>query len=144
MSLRAPRATTPQARWLQLLHQFGLSLPDTTRKSPWLGHEDVAVHDKTFTYLSIEDDGRLRVSVKLPASGPQVLQLPHAAPTPYGLGKSGWVSLYFTREVPPDLAQVQRWMLESYRAQAPRRVLKALLAEQPWVAEGGLPDRPKR
>ena len=61
-------------RWLRQLKQFGLSLPDTQPKAPWPGHDDVAVHNKTFAYLVLEDDGHtLRVSVKLPASGPAAL-----------------------------------------------------------------------
>jgi hypothetical protein len=30
--------------------------------------------------------------------------------------------------------------MESYRAQAPKKLLKALEAEQPWVAAGALPE----
>ena len=132
-------------RWLRQLKQFGLSLPDTQPKAPWPGHDDVAVHNKTFAYLVLEDDGHtLRVSVKLPASGPAALKQPHAEPTGYGLGKSGWVSLRYDKGAPPPMEQMQRWMLESYRAQAPKRVLKALYAAQPWIESGGMPDTPKR
>ena len=134
----------PASRWLQQLKQFGLSLPDTQPKAPWPGHDDVAVHDKTFAYLSVEDDGTLGVSVKLPTSGPAVLKLPNAQPTAYGLGRSGWVSLRYERNASPPMEQLQRWMLESYRAQAPKRVLKALYAAQPWIESGGLPDPPTR
>ena len=136
---------SPASRWLQQLKQFGLSLPDTQPKAPWPGHDDVAVNNKTFAYLVLEDDGNtFRMSVKLTGSGPEVLKLPHAGPTGYGLGKSGWVSLRYRRDAKPPMEQLQRWMLESYRAQAPKEVLKALLAEQPWIASGGLPDPPKR
>lgn len=128
---------------LQTLKQFGLSLPGTQPKSPWPGHDDVAVNDKTFAYLSV-DEGSLKISVKLPASGPAVLKLPHAQPTAYGLAKSGWVSLHYTAGATPPLEQLQRWMLESYRAQAPKRLLKTLYAEQPWIEAGGLPDGQKR
>jgi hypothetical protein len=65
---------------LQLLKTFGLSLPGTQPKSPWPGHDDVAVNNKTFAYLSAEGGG-LAVSVKLPVSGAQVLSQPFAAPT---------------------------------------------------------------
>ncbi len=137
--------TVSASRWLQQLKQFGLSLPDTQPKAPWPGHDDVAVHNKTFVYLVLEDEGdTLRVSVKLPASGPSALKLPHAEPTGYGLGKSGWVSLRYEKGTPPPMEQMLRWMLESYRAQAPKRVLKALYAEQPWIESGGMPDTPKR
>src|SRR5699024_6812969 len=127
---------------LRALKQFGLSLPGTQPKSPWPGHDDVAVNDKTFAYLSGEG-GVLSVSVKLPASGPEVLRQPHAERTGYGLGKSGWVTLTYPDAAAVPLETVKRWMLESYRAQAPKRVWKELAAAQPWVEAGGLPSGKK-
>jgi len=125
---------------LKTLKTFGLSLPGTQPKSPWPGHDDVAVNDKTFVYLSISDeDGGLRVSVKLPVTGKDVLRRPAATPTGYGLGKAGWVSVRFAQGEAVPLDTVKRWMMESYRAQAPKRLLKQLEAEQPWVQAGGLP-----
>jgi len=125
---------------LKALKTFGLSLPGTTPKSPWPGHDDVAVNDKTFTYLSLRESGGLALSVKLPVSGKEALRLPNAKPTGYGLGKSGWVSLAYADGDEVPLATVKRWMLESYRAQAPKRLVKALEAEQPWIKAGGLPN----
>ena len=126
---------------LKTLKTFGLSLPGTQPKSPWPGHDDVAVNNKTFTYLSIsEKDEALRISVKLPVTGKDVLaRVSGAVPTGYGLGKAGWVSVRFAdgEDVPIDT--VKRWMMESYRAQAPKKLLKQLEAEQPWVQAGALP-----
>ena len=34
---------------------------------------------------------------------------------------------------------LKRWVRESYRAQAPKRLLKELETKQPWIAAGGLP-----
>lgn len=128
---------------LKKLKAFGLSLPGTQPKSPWPGHEDVAVNDKTFAYLGTHDGG-LTVSAKLPVNGPAVLAaLPQAKPTAYGLGKSGWVTVAFAPGAVVPLDTVMRWMMESYRAQAPKRLLKALEEAQPWVKAGELPD-PKR
>jgi predicted DNA-binding protein (MmcQ/YjbR family) len=124
---------------LKTLKTFGLTLPGTTPKSPWPGHDDVAVNDKTFVYLSDHGD-RLSLSVKLPVSGPEALRLTNAKPTGYGLGKSGWVSFNFTEDQPVSVDTVKRWMMESYRAQAPKRLLKELEAEQPWVRAGELPQ----
>lgn len=133
-------ATSKPATSLKQLKQFGLSLPGTEPKSPWPGHDDVAVNNKTFAYLSVAE-GHLHVSVKLPASGQDVLRMPHTAPAGYGLGKAGWVTIDFPADAVVPLDTVKRWMLESYRAQAPKRLVKALEAEQPWVLAGGLPDR---
>jgi hypothetical protein len=34
------------------LKKFGLAYPEAHTKSPWPGHDDLAVRDKTFAYLS--------------------------------------------------------------------------------------------
>ena len=127
---------------LQQLKAFGLSLPGTTPKAPWPGHDDVAVNDKTFAYLSVHGQG-LHLSVKLPVTGKDVLKLPNAKPTGYGLGKSGWVSLAYEDAAAVPVDTVKRWMMESYRAQAPKQLVRQLEAEQPWVAAGGLPQAPR-
>src|SRR5436189_3961011 len=76
---------------LKEIRDFALSLPGTQPKSPWPGHDDVAVNDKTFLYLGLHD-GEVSVGVKLPVTRAAVLALPKATPMGYGLGKSGWVS----------------------------------------------------
>jgi ubiquinone/menaquinone biosynthesis C-methylase UbiE/predicted DNA-binding protein (MmcQ/YjbR family) len=118
---------------------FALSLPGTSPKSPWPGHDDVAVSDKTFVYLGSDDQERLSLGVKLRVSGAEVLRLPGAMPMAYGLGKSGWVSIALAPAAAPPLEMLRHWVMESYRAQAPKRLLKALETAQPWVAAGALP-----
>ena len=105
------------------LRAWGLTLPGAHRKAPWPEHDDLAVKDKTFAYLPAK--GRpFSLSCKLPYTGYEALQLPFAEPTGYGLGKSGWVSFSPPDDQLPDLAQLQAWVEESYRAQAPRRLVK--------------------
>jgi predicted DNA-binding protein (MmcQ/YjbR family) len=123
---------------LKAIRTFALALPGTQPKSPWPGHDDVAVNDKTFLYLGVDAD-RVSVGVKLRMSGVEALRLPHAKPMAYGLGKSGWVSIAFDPSTGPPLETIKRWVMESYRAQAPKRLLKELEAAQPWIAAGGLP-----
>jgi len=48
------RSMPTAAALLRTFKTFGLSLPGTQPKAPWPGHDDVAVNDKTFAYLSIE------------------------------------------------------------------------------------------
>jgi predicted DNA-binding protein (MmcQ/YjbR family) len=128
----------PAAALLKAIRAFALALPGTQPKSPWPGHDDVAVNDKTFLYLGVHDD-QVSVGVKLRLSGAEVLRLPSAKPMAYGLGKSGWVSIVFDPSAGAPLDTIRRWVMESYRAQAPKRLLKELEAAQPWVAAGGLP-----
>lgn len=114
---------------LRALRTFGLAYPNAHTKSPWPGHLDLAVNDKTFAYLSLEGEP-FSISCKLPRSCEKALMLPFAQPTPYGLGKSGWVSAQFPEGKPLPLDMLKAWIDESYRAQAPKRLV-ALLPPRP-------------
>ncbi|MEO8703504.1 MAG: MmcQ/YjbR family DNA-binding protein [Kofleriaceae bacterium] len=109
---------------LRELRAFGLGYPGAHTKSPWPGHLDLAVKDKTFAYLSIEGEP-LGISCKLPQSSGIALMLPFCTPTAYGLGKSGWVSAKFDDDA-PDVDMLKAWIDESYRAQAPKKLLAQL------------------
>ena len=76
------------------LKEFGLAYPEAHGKSPWPGHDDLAVRNKTFAYLNAAGEP-LSISCKLPLTGQMALTLPFASPTGYGLGKSGWVTATF-------------------------------------------------
>ena len=111
------------------LRAWGLSLPGAHGKAPWPEHDDLAVNDKTFAYLPAK--GRpFSLSVKLPYTGHDALLLPFAEPTGYGLGKSGWVSFTPTEDDIPDIDRLKEWVEESYRAQAPRRLVRELDARR--------------
>lgn len=112
------------------LRAFGLAYPGAHTKSPWPGHLDLAVNDKAFAYLSVDGEP-LAISCKLPASAAMALTLPFVEPTPYGLGKSGWVSAKFADADTPPVELLKQWIDESYRAQAPKRLVKQLDAGAP-------------
>lgn len=114
---------------LRELRAFGLAYPGAHTKSPWPGHLDLAVNDKTFAYLSLEGEP-LKVSCKLPHSSAMALLLPGCAPTPYGLGRSGWVTATFAGPDVP-IAMLKAWIDESYRAQAPKKLVKLLTTAAP-------------
>src|SRR5512133_2211222 len=76
---------------VQELRAFGLAYPGAHTKSPWPGHLDLAVNDKTFAYLSTPGQP-FGISCKLPKSSTVALMLPYVKPAAYGLGKAGWVS----------------------------------------------------
>jgi predicted DNA-binding protein (MmcQ/YjbR family) len=110
---------------MKALRAYGLTFPGAHCKSPWPGHDDLAVKDKTFAYLSAEGEP-FSVSCKLPYTSEVALGLPYATPTGYGLGKSGWVTFEPSPEELPSLGQLKEWIEESYRAQAPRKLVKEL------------------
>jgi predicted DNA-binding protein (MmcQ/YjbR family) len=141
------KPSSPAANVIAHLRELGLRrYPGAEIKSPWPGHMDLAVNDKTFAYLSAPGDPP-HVSMKLPFSRSIALALPGASPTEYGLGKSGWVSMSFDGHPVPPLPQLEEWLDESYRAQAPKRLLaqfEATLAPKSDVAKASARSAPKR
>jgi predicted DNA-binding protein (MmcQ/YjbR family) len=118
----------PSDAVLKELRAFGLAYPGAHTKSPWPGHLDLAVKDKTFAYLSIEGEP-FSISCKLPQSCSAALMLPFTSPTEYGLGKSGWVSAKFPEGEPLPVDVLKAWIDESYRAQAPKKLIASLSAK---------------
>ena len=109
---------------VEALRKYGLEFPGAHLKSPWPNHEDLAVNDKTFVYLPVE--GPFSISCKLSESSHEALQLPFTSPTSYGLGKWGWVTASFDDDMVPPLELFTGWIEESYRAQAPKKLVKEL------------------
>jgi predicted DNA-binding protein (MmcQ/YjbR family) len=118
-----PQENRPTDAVLKELRAFGLAYPGAHTKSPWPGHLDLAVNDKTFAYLSLEGEP-LGISCKLPQSSSVALMLPFVKPAAYGLGKSGWVAATFPNDPPVEM--LKAWIDESYRAQAPKSLVKQL------------------
>ena len=113
-------ALTPE---LQLL-KLALAYPETTEEYPW-EERVIKVRGKIFLFLGAVE-GRLRLSVKLPQSFLDALTVPGAKPTAYGLGKAGWVSLWFDEGEAVPMERLTAWIDESYRAVAPKRLVKSL------------------
>lgn len=109
---------------LKRLKKFAASLPEVREDFPW-GHSAFKAGAKAFLFMAAEK-GELRLSVKLPHSGLMALSLPFAAPTRYGLGKSGWVTARFVAADAPPVAVLERWVEESYRAIAPKKMVARL------------------
>jgi len=121
--MHAKKKKKPSA--IDELRAFGLTYPGAHTKSPWPGHLDLAVKDKTFAYLSAPGEPP-SISCKLPESAPMALSLPNAKPTPYGLGKSGWVTVTFDEGEAIPVELLKEWIDESYRAQAPKKLVASL------------------
>jgi predicted DNA-binding protein (MmcQ/YjbR family) len=122
MTKKPAAATDPI---LKELREWGLKYPGAHLKSPWPGHLDLAVNDKTFAYLSIEGEP-FSVGCKLPQSGAMALMLAGTSPMAYGLGKSGWVSAQFPDGKVPPIDVLKAWIDESYRAQAPKKLVASI------------------
>ena|SRR5688572_10879517 len=108
------------------LREFALRLPGAVEDFPW-GDRVAKVNKKIFVALGRDPDANgFSFSVKLPESHAAALKLKYAAPTGYGLGKSGWVTFTFAADAKPDVNQCLAWIEESYRAIAPKKLVKEL------------------
>ena len=110
------------AHAFEALRRHGLSLPEAVEEFPW-GHSALKVRGKTFVFLN-QSEEELSLSVKLPVSRDFALIFDWAEPTGYGLGRSGWVSARFGPGDEPDLELLERWIVESYKAVAPKKLGK--------------------
>jgi predicted DNA-binding protein (MmcQ/YjbR family) len=111
------------------LLEFALSLPEAWEDHPW-GESVAKVGKKVFVFFG--DDGtpdRSRsFTVKLPHSQDEAGAMPWTEDPGYGLGRGGWLTVN-----PPDDAPIEMlraWIVESYRAVAPKRLV-ALLDDGP-------------
>jgi predicted DNA-binding protein (MmcQ/YjbR family) len=138
----AKRASRPTDAVLRELRSFGLAYPGAHTKSPWPGHLDLAVNDKTFAYLPLEGEP-FHISCKLPSSAGIALMLPFCQPAGYGLGKSGWVDARFPEDQPLDVDMLKAWIDESYRAQAPKKLVAQLGGAAPAPAAPAAAKRKK-
>jgi predicted DNA-binding protein (MmcQ/YjbR family) len=108
------------------LRDYAMTFPEATEDHPW-GHIAVKVKAKAFVFLGGEKgEAELSITVKLPSSRDMAADLPFAEPSGYGLGKSGWITARFEKagDVPADL--LKAWIEESYRAIAPKKLVKTL------------------
>ena len=120
------------AERFETLRRHGLALPEAVEEFPW-GHSALKVRGKTFVFLN-QSEEELSLSVKLPASRDFALIFDWAEPTGYGLGRSGWVSARFGTDDEPDLELLERWIVESYKAIAPKKLGRMVGEDQPSVA----------
>ena len=112
--------------WYEALRRHALALPEAAEEFPW-GHAAIKVCGKTFLFLSKEEG--LSLSVKLPVSRDFALIFDWAEPTGYGLGRSGGVTARFSGGEEPDLDLLTRWINESYRTIAPKKLSATLPAD---------------
>jgi predicted DNA-binding protein (MmcQ/YjbR family) len=107
----------------ETLREHALTFPEVTEDFPW-GHRAMKVKGKVFVFIVLEKS-EVTVSLKLPQSRDIAIDLPFTEPTGYGMGKHGWVTAHIKATKPP-LDLIKAWITESYRAIAPKKLVKAL------------------
>nr|WP_055509112.1 MmcQ/YjbR family DNA-binding protein [Nonomuraea pusilla] len=107
---------------------FALGLPESYEDHPW-GETVVKVNKKVFVFLGVDDPAGkwtpgFTVKLLSEAHG-HALTVEGAAPSGYGLGRAGWVTVPFTADL-PETEVLLDWVEESYRAIAPKRAVRLL------------------
>ncbi|MGW7099449.1 MmcQ/YjbR family DNA-binding protein [Streptomyces sp. NPDC054838] len=116
-------------KW-QKAREFALGLPEAVEEFPW-GPGDcvVKVNKKIFVFLGDADGPQppgLSVKLKDEALHGHAMTFPGAAPTGYGLGRAGWVSLPLDGKGAPAADVLCEWIEESYRTVALKRHIREL------------------
>ncbi len=102
---------------------YALTFPEAHLDHPW--DEDVVkVRGKIFAFFGVAGPG-VSVGLKLPDSGEFALMQSWATPSGYNLARAGWVSIRFEPDEDPPLDVLRSLIDESYRAVAPKRLLKS-------------------
>lgn len=108
---------------LARLHAQALGYPEAYEELPW-GHPAIKVRKKVFVFCSALGTEDPSLSVKLPHSRDRALAHPSVSPMGYGLGKHGWCS--FDDLTAVRLEELLDYLDESYRAVAPKTLLRKL------------------
>ena len=69
--------------------------------------------------------GETTLTLKLVEAHEAAMSVPGAAPTGYGMGKAGWVTMPLDGDIPP-LDILYDWLEESYRIIAPKKLAAQL------------------
>ena len=124
MAVKKAKKFDPEA-FKEELRQHALQYPEVHEDYPW-GELAIKVKGKAFIFMRAEAD-LVSLSVKLPQSRDMANDLPFAEPTHYGLGKHGWVTAKITaKEAGETLEMLKAWIDESFRAVAPKSIVKKL------------------
>ena len=114
-------------KW-EKVREFALGMPGAVEEFPW-GETVAKVNKKVFVFLGVDDGSHPRaVTVKLTdeAAHAHALSSPGAEPAGYGLGRAGWVRIPLEEAGAPAAELLCDWVVESYRALAPKRLVAEL------------------
>jgi predicted DNA-binding protein (MmcQ/YjbR family) len=117
------RARDAEAR----LIAFAARFPDAWENNPW-DHTVFKVGKKIFVFFggAAALDDVLSITVKLPISYEMALTLPYMAPAGHGLWKAGWARLEQASGDEIDFETIEGWIAQSYRAVAPKKLVRVL------------------
>jgi predicted DNA-binding protein (MmcQ/YjbR family) len=106
---------------------FAAGMPEAWEDHPW-DHTVLKVGKKVFVFFggAAAAPNILSVTVKLPISYEMALTLPFMRPAGHGLWKGGWAQLTQSSGDEIDLETLRGWIVQSYKAVAPKKLGKLL------------------
>jgi predicted DNA-binding protein (MmcQ/YjbR family) len=106
---------------------YASTFPDAWEDHPW-EHTVMKAGKKVFVFFggAAAPPGELSLTVKLPISYEMALTLPYMSPAGHGLWKGGWAALRQRDGDDIDLETIRGWIVQSYRATAPKKLVKQL------------------
>jgi predicted DNA-binding protein (MmcQ/YjbR family) len=122
------KGTAKSSELMASLTSLALEFPGAWPDSPW-GDSVVKVGSKIFVFLGDNADDS-SITVKVPESHEHAMSFKGAAPTGYGLGKAGWVTIPVGGVSRDDAEVLHDFVEESYRTIAPKRLIKELDAQR--------------
>jgi predicted DNA-binding protein (MmcQ/YjbR family) len=109
------------------LIDYAMTFPGAWKDFPW-EHTVVKVGKKIFVFFggAASAGDELSATVKLPVSAEMALTLPFVEKAGHGLWKAGWVNARQKDGEDIDLETYRAWIAQSYRAVAPKKLIKQL------------------
>ena len=117
---------------VQVLRKFALSLPQA--------EEGISCNKAAFkaggkAFLFVGSDSQsFNVMVKLRESLPEAAKLAAKQPDHYKVGGHDWMTAVFGLQQTPPAGLLERWIAESYRLLAPKRLTAILATPKPKSA----------
>jgi len=124
------------------LLRHALGFPAAHEDHPW-GEVVAKVKGKVFLFFGRRAEPVLRFSVKLPVSGERWLDQEFAEPSAYGMGPHGWVTFTFDTGNVLSERELVPLVEESYRAVAPKTILKQFEAARAVGAAPAKAPKPR-
>jgi predicted DNA-binding protein (MmcQ/YjbR family) len=110
---------------------FAAKFPGAWEDHPW-DHTVMKAGQKIFVFFggAAAEPGTLSMTVKLPISYEMALTLPYMSPAGHGLWKAGWAALRQRDGDDFDFETIEAWIAQSYRAVAPKKLVRQFDAAQ--------------
>ncbi len=106
------------------IRTHAMSLPETVEGSSCVNRAFTA-GGKNFAFLGEKDD-ECKLRIKLAASLPEIEARASNDADRWQVGSGGWVLLVFPPGDAPKITDLRRWLTESFRLLAPKKVVARL------------------